>query len=260
MKGFSAAFSCEAIKAFRSKILWLSMAAFFMVPLAGGLFMFILKNPELAKSSSLISAKANLVGIADWPSYFHFLAQGVTVGGLFVFGFVTSWVFGREYSDRTLKDLLALPIPRGSIVAAKFAVIFIWCLFLSLMVFGAGVLVGRTIVLPGWNTGIVNQNFVNFIICTVLTIALSTPVAFLAAAGRGYLSPLGFVVFTLVLANVIAELGYGEFFPWSIPALFSGAAGTAAYRPGIPSMIILVLTSLAGLIATGMWWRYADES
>jgi hypothetical protein len=29
-------------------------------------------------------------------------------------------VFGREYSDRTVKDLLALPIPRTLVVAAKF--------------------------------------------------------------------------------------------------------------------------------------------
>ncbi len=236
------------------------MAAFLMAPLAGGLFMFILKNPELAKSSSLISAKANLVGIADWPSYFHFLSQGVAVGGLFVFGFVTSWVFGREYSDRTLKDLLALPIPRSSIVAAKFTVIFIWCMFLSLMVFGTGILVGRTIVLPGWSPEIVNQNFVNYLICAILTLALSTPVAFLATAGRGYLSPLGFVVFTLVLANIIAELGYGEFFPWSIPALYSGAAGTASYQPGMTGMIIVALTTLAGLFGTSMWWHYADQS
>jgi ABC-2 type transport system permease protein len=36
------------------------------------------------------------------------LAQGIAIGGLFVFGFIMSWIFGREYTDRTMKDLLAL--------------------------------------------------------------------------------------------------------------------------------------------------------
>ncbi|WP_368087172.1 ATP-binding cassette domain-containing protein [Paenibacillus sp. cl141a] len=34
---------------------------------------------------------------------------------------VTSWTFGREYSDRTLKDLLGLPISRGYLVPIGFA-------------------------------------------------------------------------------------------------------------------------------------------
>ena len=114
MRSIVAAFSCEALKVFRSRILWITIVAFLMLPLAGGFFMFILKDPELARSSGLISAKAHLAGTADWPSYLQFLAQGVSAGGLFVFGFVSSWVFGREYSDRTVKDLLALPIPRTS--------------------------------------------------------------------------------------------------------------------------------------------------
>jgi ABC-type transport system involved in multi-copper enzyme maturation permease subunit len=47
--------------------------------------------------------------------------QEIVIG----FAFVTSWVFGREYSDRTVKDLLALPAPRSSIVLSKFIVVVI---------------------------------------------------------------------------------------------------------------------------------------
>ena len=37
----------------------------------------------------------------------------MAAGGLFLFGFLFIWVFGREYSDRTAKDLLALPTARS---------------------------------------------------------------------------------------------------------------------------------------------------
>lgn len=261
MKYWAAAFSCEGLKVFRSKILWITILAFLIVPFVGGFFMFVLKDPEFARSSGLIGAKAQLtIGTADWLSYFQFLSQAVAVGGLLIFGFITSWAFGREYSDRTVKDLLALPIPRTKIVLSKFAVVFLWCLFLSLIVFAVGLWVGDIVVLPGWSREAAIEGLITFAICAGLTIALSTPVAFFASIGRGYLSPLGFVVFTLVCAQIITAAGYGEFFPWAIPALISEIAGTRSALPGTISYILVVVTGIAGLAATSCWWRYADHA
>jgi hypothetical protein len=54
----------------------------------------------------LIGDKAQLGGgTADWPGYFALLAQTVAVGGVRVFGLIMVWLFGREFSDRTAKDL-----------------------------------------------------------------------------------------------------------------------------------------------------------
>lgn len=86
--------------------------------------MFVLKDPELAKRLGFISIKAQIIGTASWISYLHVLAQAISVGGLIVFGFSTAWIFGREYADKTIKDLLALPISRNVIVASKFIVVF----------------------------------------------------------------------------------------------------------------------------------------
>ncbi|SEM24697.1 hypothetical protein SAMN04488688_110155 [Paenibacillus sp. cl141a] len=44
-----------------------------------------------------------------------------SVFGLLGFGLMTSWTFGREYSDRTLKALLGLPISRGYLMPIGFA-------------------------------------------------------------------------------------------------------------------------------------------
>ena len=68
----------------------------------------------------------------DWPSYLGLLVEMISALGLLGFGFIASWVFGREYSDRTVKDLLALPIPRSYIVVSKFIVIVIWSVLLAL--------------------------------------------------------------------------------------------------------------------------------
>src|SRR3954462_7310088 len=112
---FRAALWAEALKARRSKVPWLTALGFSLAPLVGGLFMIILKDPERARSMGLISAKAQLtVGVADWPTYFGLLAQATAVGGAMLFSLLTAWVFGREFSDRTAKELLANPTPRSA--------------------------------------------------------------------------------------------------------------------------------------------------
>lgn len=252
--------SIEGKKLFHSKVPLITMLALMLVPFIGGFFMFVLKDPSLAQKLGFISAKAQIIGTADWPSYLSLLSQAIAIGGLVVFGFITSWVFGREYSDRTIKDLLALPISRNIIVFSKFIVIFLWCLILSISVLVLGFIVGKVVDIPGWSWDIMLQGTLVFIVCSILTILLSTPVAFLASVGRGYLSPLGFMVFTIVLAQIIAATGYGQFFPWSIPALASGITGSDNALIENISIIIVLLTSVLGLVGTMFWWRYADQS
>jgi ABC-2 type transport system permease protein len=133
MKNLSSALWAETLKVRRSKVPFFTALGFSMAPLVGGLFMIILKDPEAAKSMGLISTKAQLMaGTADWPTFFNILAQAVAVGGAILFAIITAWVFGREFSDKTAKELLALPTSRGTIIAAKFIVTAMWTLALSL--------------------------------------------------------------------------------------------------------------------------------
>src|SRR6185436_12962467 len=155
---FLAALWAEALKARRSRVPWLTALGFSLAPLVGGLFMIILKDPERARSMGLISSKAQLtVGVADWPTYFGVLAQATAVGGGVLFSLVTAWVFGREFSDRTAKELLATPTPRSAIIAAKFAVIVVWTACLVVLVFILGLIVGNGVGLPGWSTALLRQ-------------------------------------------------------------------------------------------------------
>lgn len=249
----------EIKKFFYSKVPLITMLAALIIPFIGGFFMFILKDPELAKKMGFISTKAQIIGTADWTSYFSLLSQAVSIGGILIFGFVTSWVFGREYSDRTIKDLLAMPISRNIIVLSKFINVFLWCKLLSVLIFVIGILVGRVVDIPGWSYDIAFQGLTVFFTCSLLTILLSTPVAFFASFGRGYLSPLSFMIFILVFAQIIASTGYGLLFPWSIPAIVSGIAGGVDVKLEYISILIILLTSIIGLIGTLLWWRFADQ-
>jgi ABC-2 type transport system permease protein len=261
MKNLFSALYTECLKAFRSTVPLFTTLGFLIAPLIGGLFMIILKDPAAAKSMGLIGAKAQLtMGTADWPTLFNFLGQAVAVGGGIIFAIATTWVFGREFSDHTVKELLSVYTPRESIIAAKFVVIALWTLFLTILSYGVGLLVGNAVVIPGWSLELFHSATVDILGAGILTILLLPIVAFVASSGRGFMPAFGWTIFTVVVAQVAAVMGWGGWLPWSVPALFSGAAGPRADYLGIHSYIIVIVASLIGLFATFYWWRNADQT
>ncbi|RIE16942.1 ABC transporter permease [Candidatus Cryosericum septentrionale] len=260
MKNILAAIWAEGLKIRRSKMLLITILTFMLVPVLMGLMMYLAKNPELAHKFGILGAKATVLNLqADWPTYFGLLNIAIVGIGLVGFGFVTSWDFGREYSDHTAKDLLALPAPRSSIVLAKFVVVAIWCALLSLILLSSGLIAGGVVQLSGWTSETASHSVSVFAVAALLTILLCTPVAFFASLGRGYLAPVGFVILVLGISQFMGALGFARYFPWSIPMLYTGAAGVESAQLGVISYIILFLTSILGLIGTLARWRYADQ-
>lgn len=246
----------EALKARRSKMPLFTALAFAMLPFGGGFFMVILKDPEFARRVGLISAKAQLtMGTADWPTYLGFLAQGTAVGGMFLFSMVSIWAFGREFSDRTIKDLLALPTARPAIVLAKFVIATAWSLVLTAEVCLLGLVVGIALRLPPVPVHVIEQGVVTTAVAAGLTMLLVTPIALIACAGHGYLPPVGMMILLVVLAQVSVIIGRGEYFPWAIPALY-----TQSEPLGLASIALVILTSIGGVVSTVGWWERADQT
>lgn len=261
MINFRQALWVELLKARRSQMPLFTALGFALAPLAGGFFMIVLQDPALARRMGMISAKAQIVaGSADWPTYLGLLAQAAALGGFMLFSLIAAWVFGREYSDHTLKDLLALPTPRRSIVLAKFVVVGLWALLLTLLIYLLGLVVGTLVGLPPTSMQVMVQGSLTLAGTAGLTILIVTPIAFFAGVGRGYLAPMGAAILLLILAQVVAAAGWGEYFPWAIPALHAGMAGPELGQMGPVSYALVLLTALAGIAATAVWWEWADQT
>ena len=261
MTNLSSALWVEFLKLRRSKVPIFTAIGYSIAPLIGGLFMIILKDPEAARSMGLISTKAQITaGTAEWSTMFNMLAQATAVGGGIVFAIFTAWLFGREFSDRTAKELLALPTSREVIIGAKFIVMVVWTLLLTVWSYFLGVLIGQLVDIPGWSSELLKSATIDILGAGVLVIILLPFVAFFASAGKGYLPSFGWLVLTVVMAQIAVITGWGDWFPWSVPALFSGAVGPRSNFLGVHSYVIIVLASLAGLAATFYWWRNADQT
>jgi ABC-2 type transport system permease protein len=258
MTDLSAMIWVEAHKALRSRMpLWTALGAIWM-PVGLGFILFAATHPELSHSLGLISAKANLLAYAgmDWASYLALAGQLLAGGGFFFFVVAVSWIFGREFVDGTLKELLAVPVPRSSIIMAKFLVMLIWSAALSGVLFVGILVMGVLITLPGGASAVLLAGALRLGITAGLAMLAALPFALLASVGRGYLAPIVVAVLTLMLTNIVALAGWGDYFPWAIPGLY--AQGTSPLPP--LSYGISLLTGLAGMLATDRWWMWADQS
>lgn len=259
--GIGTALAVELLKARRSKVPLLVALGISLAPIMAGLFMVIMEDPARARGWGIISTKAQIMaGSADWPTYLGLLAQSVAIGGFILFSIVTAWVFGREFSDRTVKTLLALPTPRHAIVVAKLLAISILSLLFTAWVLALGVAIGAAIGLPDGRTDTLVSGAGLVSMVGILTVLLLTPIAFAASAGRGYMAPLGLALFLVFLGQILAAAGWGEWFPWAVPPLLAGAAGPEAALIGPRSYALLLLVSLAGTASTLAWWQRADHT
>ena len=248
----------ELRKAIRSRMpLWTTLGALFM-PLGMAGLILLAKNAETAQNLGLISDKANLVSYAatDWSSYLGLSAEIISAGGFFFFIIAISWIFGREFVDGTLKDMLAVPVPRGSILVAKFIVAAAWSTVTALIMIIFSLAAGAILHLPGGSLPIILHGISVAGVSACLVIVVSLPFSFFASLGRGYILPMALAVLTLITANLMMIVGWAAYFPWAVSILYSqGDASLVA-----ASYWILAITSLAGMLATHLWWKYADQA
>ena len=256
MNNLAQAIWVEFLKARRSRMPLVTLLGFAMVPLGGGFFMIVLKDPAMARRVGLISVKAELtMGGADWPSYLQFLTLAVGAGGVVLFGLIAIWVFGREYADRTVKDLLALPTARATIVLSKVILIAAWSAALTALICLMTLAIGSALDLPQVGSQLFRQAGVMVLVALILNLALVLPITFFASAGHGYLPPIGVMILVMILAQFTNAAGWGEYFPWAVPGLY-----VQGVQLGLASYILVLLTGMVGLAGTLLWWAWADQT
>ncbi|MDX2414560.1 MAG: ABC transporter permease [Bacteroidales bacterium] len=261
MNRFGAVLWMEILKVKRTKVFPATILFFIFIGIMMGLLMYLSLHPGIASRSAAINAKMSFLSGSDWKAFFDLLLQINLILGVIGGGIITAWCFGREFSDRVIKDLLALPVSRASIIIAKLIVLFVWTVILVLVALLSGIITGLFIGLPGLEDISIARLILKYIICAVLNAFLITPVAFIASVGRGYILPIAFVILIMILTQLLflGVPAFSYWFPWALPALYSGVAGEAIPAPGIISYLIYMFTVLLGLFATIYWWRFADQ-
>ncbi len=230
-----AALATETRKAVTSRVLrWTTGLLLVSVTalVAGILAAMKLGDPQLT---------AKLGPIADldgWSALLAIAAQITAAGVMPALGIGLSWMIGREFADGTITGLFALPVPRWAIALAKLLIYLAWTIAVSLALCATlltlGLLLGHGAPDPTEWQALARQ-----IPVTIFVGLAATPAAWATTLGRGLLPGIATAIGLLVIAQVMAFIGVGAWFPIVTPALWainpdSVTAGQLALIPSVP--------------------------
>ena len=258
---FAQVLAAEFLKLRRSRVTWFSLAALSLGPVAIALMMWIVREPGRAAQLGLLGTKADLSGLtATWAAYFSMLTMVVGIGGMLLLAFVVAFVFGREYTEGTAKNLLALPVGRHWFALAKLVVAAVWWAVLVVSVLVEGFVLGAALALPGFSAELAVGAVRDALLAAVVAFLLVPVVAWIAMLGRGYLPPLGFALAMLAVGDVLSHTGWAAWFPWSIVPQLIGTIGKPAATIAPASLAVVAVTFVAGVAATIAQLRWADNA
>ncbi len=226
--GFAAVLGTEFSKLRRSGITWITFIVFvFMVGVAA-FFMWMMKHPGMAESLGLMGQKAQMAiggALINWDSYLGLVLELCGVAGMMLASVILTYLFGREYVELTAKNMLALPVPRWQFVAAKLVVGAIWFAALTLWAIALARAFGPLAGLGPLPEGLFAQASGKIALAALIGFACAVFAAWIAVETRGYLAPMGYAIFSMLLAVSLGATDWGRWAPWSVLMWFTGASG-----------------------------------
>lgn len=237
-----------------------TLAGLSLGPLGLALLMWIAADPERAAGFGLLGDKASLTGLElTWAAYSTWLVALVGIGGMLVLPFVVAYVFGREYTEATLKNMLTLPVRRPWFVIAKLVVALAWWLVLVVVVAAEGVVIAALLGLPGISAATVAPALGRVLVAAGISFLLVPIVVWVTLIGRGMLAPVAFALAMLALGNLLGHTGWAVWFPWSIiPSLIGLVGAPTDLPPG--SYAVVTLTFILGIALSAWQIDHTDVS
>ncbi len=245
--------------------MWTALVVFVYVAIST-VMLTVLRDPStsarLAKAGGAFG-KAVAAGMYKplWVNFLRFIPQGIAgAWGVLLFGFVTAYLFAHEFKEGTANSMLTGPLRREYFILAKFVVLAVWILVLTLiaalLTVGSIALVG----LDGFAWGHVLAALVDGLKASALLYLTLPFIAWLAVRGRGYLQPMLVSVALVMMGNGLISTGLARWFPWDMPVLVAGASWMPippmSLVPG--SWLVAIGVFAAGLVVLSLQIDLAD--
>jgi ABC-2 type transport system permease protein len=246
------ALSVEFLKLRRSPVAW--TAGLLMVILIPAICFGLVSVVEGAGEGLLAEKVRVLVSGTGWAAFSGLLDQFVA-SALFVgVGIVVIWCFGREFSDRTVGSLFALPTSRGMIAAAKLIVMASWSTLVSTMVVVVAIGLGLAGDLGPLDAAALEEMGA-VLALGLLTSLLASTLALLASVGRGYLPAIGAMALLLMTAQMAVLFEAGAWYPFAAPGLWAVSGNQGELLVTLPQLALAPVLALIGAGLTIRWWQ-----
>lgn len=249
---------CEWIKLKKSKIMLTGFLGTFIVPV----FVMVM-NLQRYWSSMKASGSAPVETNKIWlfNLYDDSLLFLMLVFAPLVMSVMATWLISREYTEKTLKTIFAVPISREKFFAGKLLILFLLILlfmFLSwLEILAAAVIAGFFVKVEIQIMTAVTYFFL-MLKGGVLLYMITLPIVYLAMRTRGFIVPFCVMAVICMMNVVLSASPIAGIYPWTAAYLLvRGRMEGTAFSEGMAYGVIAVIGGVAGSIGM-MRVRYED--
>lgn len=233
---------CEFLKLKRSKVKLIGLLGSLAVPIL---------SVALSITNRYLHPENKLSLFQLYDDTFVFL---MLLFGPLIFTIITVYLFNREYSEKTLKTILAVPVSKSRFLVSKFIVLFlfililVWIIWAEILVLGLVCNLFYEVVDLSIFTAM--KFFIQITFGGILIYMTLTPFVYLAILTKGYLVPFIVISFVVLINVVLSASSIAGYYPWAATYLILTGRMENTVCPAPVSVLILVLVFVFGIAAS----------
>ncbi len=241
---------CELLKLKRSRMLLISFLGAVVTPL-----LMIVDAVKIR-----YSAPDTTITLENF--YSSCLLYTMVLVGPIVYTVIAAHLFSREYVERTLKNILTIPVSKFSFIMSKFCMLFIWIVALSFVswasMFVLAALYHGVVGIAEFSMAVVVNYLGRMLLGSVLMFLTISLFVFLAIWTKGLVVPV-IAATTIVMGNAaLSNEALGALYPWTASYLVvSGRMAETGY-PYSLAVGLIALVSIVGFVASVVYFHQED--
>lgn len=177
--------------------------------------------------------------------------------GVPLYGVITAYLYNREYSENTLKNLLTIPVSRISLFISKFSLLFVWITVMTSIAWVLTVVFGIIGQFEDISTILLINTFKVYIVGGILLFLLSTPTILVTHLFKNYVTTIVFTLLITMINVLIVKSKYIALYPWTAVHVIATNSFIPDYPPGY-SYISVFAAFIIGFIASIIYFMKED--
>ena len=241
---------CEIMKLKRSKIVYIS----FLGVMAAPVMMLVeaiqvhIKHPE------------QTVTLVDF--YSNSLLYTMLLMNLMVFVIIAANLFSREYTEKTLKTILPVPISKSKLITSKFCILFLWIIVLTVFTWISALLLATiyhaAFGMHDFSSAIAFIWLGKLLLSGILLFITISPFAFIAEKTKGLFVPMITAAVIVMLNAALSNQEMGALYPWTATFFIVEERLASTGYPIWLSVGLIALVSIIGFVATFRYFQKED--
>ena len=236
----------------KTEFLKLKHSKIFLLTVLGALSI-----PSLLYISLLTGEHATFQGILDYCATY-----ACSLFYIIIFTIIIAYLFGREYTEHTLKTILTTPLSKTKLLIGKFCTLLLWIVMLTLVTW-AGIFIvcglyDAVFTLEGYSLLVAIVWLPKFLFGSILMFLTVSPFVFVAMKTKGFVAPMIGSAVIVMGSAALSNQEWGALYPWTATYfLVQGKLQSTGY-PTLLSVSIIILVSAVGFLMTFHHFKKED--